>query len=159
MQSFTDYAAAWQVLVGGEITAPADTEVVELPTTTWDRPTLACMAALANWAGHPGWQVVSDEIERFESAAVERSVMMPGAAQALERLAAGSVAVATLMGPTAARASLARHGLAVAEVFGRQDGLAPKPAPDQLLAACRALGVSPAHTLMVLPRFPKVSAP
>ncbi len=144
VQSFTDYGAAWADLSRQGLTAAA-----QLPETGWDAPTLRCMGALAAWSGDERWNTVSRMIEKHESAAVPRSVLMPGVTEALGAVGDRRVSVVTLMGPTAARASLARHGIPIHRVVGRRSDLAPKPAPDQLLAACSELGVGPSEALMV----------
>ena len=144
VQSFTDYARAWADLSRQGLTAGA-----EMPETSWDVPTLRCMGALAAWSGDERWQRVSRMIEKHESRAVHRSVLMPGVAEVLEAVADRPVTVVTLMGPTAARASLDHHDIPIARVVGRRVDLAPKPAPDQLLAACAEMGVEPGAALMV----------
>lgn len=145
VQSSTDYAAALadvERLIGGWDDPPT-------PPTGWDVPTRRAMGVLVALSGDPRWQQVSDVIEAHERAAVSSSTAMPGLAAALQRTAGMPRAVVTLMGPGAAAAALAAHGVDVAVVVGRRSDLAVKPAPDQVLVACRALDVDPVDAVMV----------
>ena len=143
VQSFTDYTGALQdveALIGSWDDRPT-------PPTGWDGPTRRCMGVLVALSGDARWQEVSDVIERHEMAATTRSTAMPG----LERIASLTVplAVVTLLPPEAARAVLHHHGIDISLLVGRRADLAPKPAADQLLAACVELGVDPADAVMV----------
>lgn len=145
VQSTTDYGAALrdvEALIGGWKDPPT-------PPTGWDGPTRRAMGVLVALAGDARWQAVSDLVEAHEVAAVARSTAMPGLAEALAATADVPRAVVTLMGPTAARAALHAHGVAIDVVVGRRWDLAVKPAPDQLVVACRALHVAPGATVMV----------
>lgn len=144
VQSFTDYAAAWRDLQAAGLAATAD-----MPPTNWDRPTLACMAALAALAGTPDWEDASTLVEAREAAAVAVSRRMPGVDAALEAAGDRPTVVVTLMGERAARAALAHHGIAVDHLLGRRPGLQPKPAPDQVRAACALVGVEPSAAVMI----------
>jgi len=79
--------------------------------------------------------------------------LYPGVASGLSALhAAGlKIAVVTNKGGDAARGLLAARQLApwIEAVVGGDGGLARKPHPAPLLAACAQLGVEPAHALMV----------
>ncbi len=73
LQSFTDYAAAWEsvrALLG-------ESSAATVPETDWDRPTQACMSALVAVAGTSIWQEASDAIARHERAAIPESMAMP----------------------------------------------------------------------------------
>ncbi len=143
VQSFTDYTAALkdvEALIGSWDDRPT-------PPTGWDGPTRRCMGVLVALSGDARWQKVSDVIEHHEMAAIARSTAMLG----IERLASLTVplAVVTLLPPGAARAVLHHHGIGISILVGRRADLAPKPAADQLLAACVELGVDPADAVMV----------
>lgn len=81
------------------------------------------------------------------------STVYPGVVAGLQRLADAGLALACLTNkPTAfARPLLVAKGLDgfFAHVFGGDAFARKKPDPLPLLATCRALGVLPAHTLMV----------
>lgn len=143
VQSYTDYAAALadvEAIIGSWQDRPT-------PPTGWDGPTRRCMGVLVSLSGDPRWQRISDVIERHELAAISRSVAMPG----LDRFASLEIpmAVVTLLPPGAARRTLDHHGIDITTLVGRRSDLAPKPAADQLLAACAELGVEPAGAVMV----------
>lgn len=143
VQSYTDYAAALadvESMIGSWEDRPT-------PPTGWDGPTRRCMGVLVALSGDPRWQSVSDVIERHELAAIGRSTAMPGLdlVKSLEL----PMGVVTLLPPGAARATLAHHGIAIDTLVGRRPDLAPKPAADQLLAACAELGVAPGEAVMV----------
>lgn len=143
VQSYTDYTAALadvESLIGSWEDRPT-------PPTGWDGPTRRCMGVLVALSGDPRWQSVSDVIERHELAAIDRSTPMPGldVVKSMEL----PMAVVTLLPPGAARATLDHHGVDVDILVGRRPDLAPKPAADQLLAACAALEVGPGDVVMV----------
>lgn len=145
VQSFTDYRAALadvEAVVSGWTDPPT-------PATGWDGPTRRAMAVLVALSGDPRWQAVSDVIERHELAAVPRSVKMPAVEAALEVVDRDAVAVVTLLPEGAARAALRHHHIDLDVLVPRRSDLRPKPAPDQLLEACRLVGVSPADAIMV----------
>jgi phosphoglycolate phosphatase len=81
------------------------------------------------------------------------STVFPGVVEGLERLAAAGLALACLTNkPTAfARALLAAKGLDrfFSVVFGGDAFARRKPDPLPLIETCRALGSTPARTLMV----------
>jgi phosphoglycolate phosphatase len=146
IQSYTDYAAALEDLTRelGEVAE------VEVPATGWDSPTIRCMQILVALAGRPEWERASDLIERRELAALPSSQAMPGLGELFETLSGGlPVAVVTLLGPNATSQVLEMHGVDVPVTVPRRPDLRPKPAPDQLLEACRRLGVKPGETVMV----------
>ncbi len=145
VQSFTDYDAAARALAERFGPLPS----ASAPGTYWRPGTVAAMEALLAWSGDARWQEASDLVERFELAAVARSVAMPGLPALLNGVGDRPWGVVTLMGPTAARAVLERHGIVAAVVVGRVAELRPKPAPDQLVAALDRLGADPAQAVMV----------
>ncbi len=145
VQSFTDYAAALAEVES----LIARWEDPPTPPTGWDGPTKRAMGVLVALSGDPRWQEISDVIERHELAAVERSAVMPGVADALDLVDGRPVAVVTLLPEGATRAALDRHGIPLRQVVPRRADLRPKPAPDQLLAACDVLGVRPEDATMV----------
>jgi phosphoglycolate phosphatase len=149
VQTYTDYAAALadvESLIGGWADPPT-------PPTGWDGPTRRAMGVLVALTGDERWQEVSDIIESHERRAVERSVIMPGVAEALTATGDNPRAVVTLLPPQTARVALRQHGLGsyldLDLVVGRRSDLAAKPAPDQLLEGCRLLGVEPAEAVMI----------
>lgn len=145
VQSYTDYSVALadvEALIGTWEDPPT-------PATGWDGPTRRCMGILVALSGDDRWQEVSDVIERHEVAAIERSHAMPGLSAALAATERLPRAVVTLLPPNAARAALDRHGISIEHVVGRRSDLRPKPAPDQLLEACRLLGVHRADAIMI----------
>jgi HAD superfamily hydrolase (TIGR01509 family) len=107
------------------------------------------MGILVALSGTPEWTTVSDLIERHERAAVRDSVPMPGLAAMLSASSRLPRAVVTLLPETTARSVLDAHGIRLEVLVGRRSDLAPKPAPDQLLEACRLLGVHHADALMI----------
>lgn len=145
VQSFTDYPAALDAVedVIGEWADPPT------PATGWEAPTRRAMGILVALAGDPRWQTVSDLIEGYERAAVPQSRPMRGVERALAVTADRRRAVVTLLTPTVAAEALARHRLAIEAVVGRSPGEVVKPAPDQLLKACRLLEVAPAEATMI----------
>lgn len=149
LQTFTDYAAALddvRALLG----AWPD---VDVPGTDWDGPTMACMSVLHSLAGDMRWQAVSAAIARHERAAIPRSVAMPTVAESCPSLTGVPVAVVSLVAPDVVPDVLAQHGIRVGHevdvVVGRAAEVPPKPQPDGLWAACRALGVEPHEAVMI----------
>lgn len=145
LQTYTDYGAAWK-----------DTESVigswdDLPTpeTDWDAPTQRCMSILVDLSGDRRWSEVSEAIAAHEMAAVAASHAMPRLEEALELAQGTPRAVVTLVAEAPARAVLARHGVDIPVLVPRRPDLRPKPAADQLLEACRLLGVAPSRTVMI----------
>lgn len=145
LQSYTDYGAALEAVetrVGAWEGAPT-------PATDWDTPTERCMSILFALSGDSRWGEVSDLIADHEMAAVPRSHPMPGLAEALARTRDYPRAVVTLVAERPARAALRRHGADIPLVIPRRADTRPKPAPDQVLAACRLLGVDASDTVMI----------
>jgi phosphoglycolate phosphatase len=146
IQSYTDYAAAL-VDVTREL---GEIPVAEMPATGWDSPTIRCMQILTVLAGEPHWDAASHLIERQEIAALPRARPMPGLGELMEAYPPGfPTAVVTLLGPTATNQVLELHGVSVTAVVPRRPDSRPKPAPDQLLAACGLLKVDPSEAIMV----------
>ena len=147
VQSFTDYGSARREaerLVDGF----GD---IAVPNTDWSADTVAAMSLLVACSGDPRWASVSAAIARHELAAVPGSAPMPGLHEAWARAAGLPRAVVTLVPEEVARAALAWHGVDCAGVvvIGRRADQRPKPSPDGLLAACRALGVTPQRAVMI----------
>lgn len=145
LQGHTDYEAALEdtkKLIN-------DWPDVNTPDTGWDAPARLCMEVLVALSGDPRWEEVSETIERHEIEALSRSTAMPGLANLIQAVDSRPVAVVTLVGPRATLAVLAAHGVPFTTVVPRGAGLRPKPAPDQLLEACRLLGVEPSQATMV----------
>jgi len=150
VQSFTDYATARidaEALVGHVRALDA------VPDTDWSSDTQAAMALLVAYADDPRWPTLSDTIAQHERTAVARSTAMPTLHEAWELSAGLRRAVVTLVPEHVARAALEAHGIDASPeslvVVGRRAGERPKPAPDGLLAACRALDADPASTVML----------
>jgi len=145
VQSFTDYERALADLRErfGELPGAAT------PETYWRPATVRAMAVLVALIGDARWQEASDLIESHEMAAVVSSTAMAGLGSFLEATRNMPKAVVTLMGPSAARATLDRHGIGADGLVGRRADLRPKPAADQLLAGALLLDVEPAACVMV----------
>lgn len=145
VQTYTDYGAALadvEQLISDWVDPPT-------PPTGWDGPTRRAMGVLVALGGDPRWQAVSDVIETYERSAVQRSRAMPGLETALAVTADRPRAVVTLLPPGTASLVLEQYGIDIPVLIGRRPDLAPKPAPDQVLAACRELGVLPGEAVMI----------
>lgn len=146
VQTYTDYQAALEEvteLMGG-------VSEIDVPATNWDSPTRACMQILVALSGHTRWEQVSSVIEGHELAALPEAIPMVGLPTLVQSLPRElPTAVVTLLGPTATDRVLAMHDVPFATRVPRRPDLTPKPAPDQLEAACRLLGVTPGDTVMV----------
>ncbi|MCY4370423.1 MAG: HAD hydrolase-like protein [bacterium] len=145
LQSHTDYGAALrdvESLIGKWEDPPT-------PATDWDTPTRRCMDILVALSGDPRWQQVSDLIAIHESSAVPRSYRMPRLSDALSESDHLPRAVVTLLADGPARAVLQRHRVNVPVLVPRRTDLRPKPAPDQIVEACRLLGVPPSGSVMI----------
>lgn len=144
-QSFTDYCTALADLQAWL----ADLPDVEVPTTGWAKCTTGAMRTLFALAGTPRWQEASDLVERHELLGAERSIAMPHLHEFLDRIAGAPRAIVTLCPERAARRMLEKHGVTADVLVARRADLAPKPAPDQVLAALAALGATPDEALMI----------
>lgn len=145
LQTYTDYGAALEdveSMIGSWDDPPA-------PETDWDAPTQRCMSTLVALSGDPRWSEASEAIAAHEMAAVTASHAMPSLEEALELAHGMPRAVVTLVAEAPARAVLARHGVDIPVLVPRRPDLRPKPAADQLLEACRLLGVPPSRTVMI----------
>jgi len=146
VQTFTDYEAA----VADVERALGPVELVGVPETEWRSATRIAMATLVALAGDPHrWQLASDLIERHEREAVARATAMSGLDRFLRTTQDVPRAIVTLMGPAAMDDVCGAFGIDVATRVGRSADLVPKPAPDQVLRACRLLGVEPDDSLML----------
>lgn len=146
VQTYTDYSAALDEV----LEALGEVPEADVPATGWDSPTRACMQILVGLSGDPRWEEASSLIESHELAALPEATPMPGLGGFLEALPNDlPVAVVTLLGPIATDRVLEMHEVPIATRIGRRPDLTPKPAPDQLLAACRLLGVDPSEATMV----------
>lgn len=145
LQTHTDYRAALADVEGvlGSGSHP------EAPGTESPTPKMRCMEILAALDGDARWADVSAAISRHELAAVARSRPMPGLAAAVEATERLPRAVVTLLTSDTARAALDHHAAPIEVIVGRRPDLRPKPAPDQLLEACRILGVHRADAVMI----------
>lgn len=145
LQSYTDYAAARH-----DVENLIEFRVDEsTPATDWDTPTQQCMSVLVALSGDPRWEEVSGLIAAHEMRAVTRSHPMPRLPEALSASAHLPRAVVTLLAEEPARASLRRHGVDIPVLVPRRADLRPKPAPDQIIEACRLLGADPAEAVMI----------
>ena len=146
LQSFTDYTAANEA-VAAEFGA---VQLDDVPDTDWGSATQTAMATLVSLSDRPDvWRRASDIIESFEIAAIGQAVAMPGLAQFMKTTADIPRALATLMGQGAVDELARRFGVDVAIRIGRRVELRPKPAADQILAACAALDVFPGDAVFV----------
>ncbi|MCY3540239.1 MAG: HAD hydrolase-like protein [bacterium] len=145
LQTYTDYGAALtevQALV--EVGEDADT-----PATDWDTPTRRCMSILVALSGTDRWQEVSDLIAVHELRAIPQSHPMPRLEEAMAISDHLPRAVVTLLAEEPARAALRHHGVSIPVVVPRRADLRPKPAPDQVLEACRLLEIGTSETVMI----------
>lgn len=146
VQTFTDYATALDE-VGRLLREMPETDV---PDTNWDSPTRACMQILVALAGDARWERVSSVIESYELEALSQAQPMPGLAKLVGSLPPGlPTAVVTLLGPNTTNQVLEHHRVPILTRVPRRPDLTPKPAPDQLLEACRLLHVDADETVMV----------
>ncbi len=145
VERHVDYCAALEAIDGlaGPIPASPD------PETAWGPCTRHAVEVLVALSGTPGWGSVSRRIEAFEIAGAERSTPMPGLQAFLTAARDLPIGVVTLLGPNAADAALARHGIQVRCLVARRADLRPKPYPDQVREALRILGASAEDALMV----------
>ena len=146
VQTYTDYSAALEEVVEmlGEVVE------AEVPDTGWDSPTRTCMQILVGLSGDPRWERISSQIEIHELAALRHARPMMGLSVLLEALPDDlPTAVVTLLGPNATECVLEMHDVPIATRIGRRCDLTPKPAPDQILEACRLLDVDPLEAMMV----------
>lgn len=145
LQTYTDYAAALadvEALVGAWGDPPT-------PATDWDTPAQLCMSILVALSGDRRWTEVSDLITAHELRAVPRSHLMPRLGEAMVRSDHLPRGVVTLLSEEPARSALRHHGVDIPVLVPRRADLRPKPAPDQILGACRSLAVAPADTVMI----------
>ena len=145
VQLFTDYDSAWDDVVRLVGEHPVDLGL----DTGWTSATRACMAILGDLPAGELWTAVDRAIAVHEQAAVDRSVTMPGATQFVEVMAGRPTAVVTLLPPDVATAVLARHGMAIDVVVGRDPVVRPKPSGDGLRRALELLGQDAATAVMV----------
>lgn len=146
VQSYTSYEAA----VADVEREMGTIELVGVPDTEWRSATVTAMATLVALTGDPErWQQASDLIEEHEIAAVASARAMKGLRRFLAATSTMPRAIVTLMGQSATRQVCERFQIDVAVQVGRSVELAPKPAPDQVLRACRLLDVVPDEAVMV----------
>jgi phosphoglycolate phosphatase-like HAD superfamily hydrolase len=146
VQSYTDYPAA----VADVERVMGSIELGDLPDTEWASDTKKAMAILVALAPDPArWQQASDLIEVHERVVVSAAQAMPGLDDFLSATANRPRVIVTLMGPGAMDSVCDRFGIDVALRIGRTAGLVPKPAPDQVIAACDLLGMAPAKVVMI----------
>jgi HAD superfamily hydrolase (TIGR01509 family) len=123
---------------------------VPVPPTHWGTCALEAMRLLLALSGRPDlWARASQTIERYELAGARRSRAMGGLGPFLEALGHRPRAVVTLLGPRAAAAVLARHGIRVDHLVARDPRRRIKPHPDQVVEALRLLGAQPWEAVMV----------
>lgn len=146
VQTYTDYPAALEEVVEVLGAIPE----ADVPDTGWDSPTRACMQILVGLSGDPRWDRISSLIESHELAALPQARPMVGLRELLEALPDDlPTAVVTLLGPNATDRVLDMHEVPIATRIGRRHDLTPKPAPDQILEACRLLDADPSEAVMV----------
>jgi len=145
LQTYTEYGEALaEVRALVELGEDSDT-----PATDWDTPTQQCMSILVALSGESRWAEVSDLITVHELRAIPQSHPMPRLEEAMAMSDHLPRAVVTLLSEEPARAALRHHGVSIPVVVPRRADLRPKPAPDQILEACRLLGVEPSETVMI----------
>jgi len=91
---------------------------------------------------------MSQIVEGYELIGAAGSTLMPCAPALLAGTRHLPKAIVTSGSAAAARAVLARLGVPVEAVVGRNPALAMKPAPGQVLEALRLLGVGPGEAIM-----------
>jgi len=145
VQSFTDYAAAWDDVV---VLLGDDHQDLGLETG-WNAATRACMAVLGALPAGERWDAVDRAIAAHELAGAQRSIPMPGAPEFMVRTSDRPRAVVTLLPVDVATAVLDRHGMQVEVVVGRDPLVRPKPAGDGLVRALDLLGADASDAVMV----------
>ena len=145
LQSFTDYDAAWADV---RPLVPPDLQPAG-PSTTWLSATRACMGVLAALPAGVLWHEVSGLVAKHERAAIALATPMPGVHEFLAALEGTPLAVVTLLPVDVARDVLARNGIDIPVIVGRDPDIRPKPAGDGLLMALARLGIEPAAAVMV----------
>lgn len=145
LQSFTDYAAALRDLTA----LVGDGVGVAVPDADWDAPTLSTMAILVALAGDDRWETASRAVSVHEHAAIPRSVAMPGLDRLDDALGEMPRAVVTLLPEDVARAVLARHGVHIDVIVGRDPLIPAKPSGAGLIAAAERLGVPVSACVMI----------
>jgi len=93
---------------------------------------------------------IAEILERHEAEAAACCAPADGVREVLDWLRTHRIgsAIITRNSRRSAETVMRRLGLPVEAVVAREDA-APKPSPEPVLRACRALGVSPAEALMV----------
>ncbi len=145
LQSFTDYDSAWADV---EALVP-QAALRAVPETGWSSATRACMGLLTSLGEGELWTTVNSVVSFFERAAIAYSTPMPGAGEFVRALADRPCAVVTLLPEDVAREVLARHGIVIPVVIGRDPRIRPKPSGEGLLRALELLGSSPEGAVMV----------
>ena len=134
LQSFTDYDAAWADV---EALVP-QAALRAVPETGWSSATRACMGLLTSLGEGELWTTVNSVVSFFERAAIAYSTPMPGAGEFVRALADRPCAVVTLLPEDVAREVLARHGIVIPVVIGRDPRIRPKPSGSESRPLLRA---------------------
>lgn len=145
VQAHTDYDAAWSDVVPLLGDGPVDLGL----DTAWTTATRACMAILGDLPPGDLWTAVDRAIAAHEYAGAESSVQMPGGRLFVDALAGRPTAIVTLLPVDVATAVLARHGMAIDVVVGRDPYVRPKPSGDGLRHALELLGADAEGAVMV----------
>ncbi len=145
LQSYTDYDAAWEAIAP---LVPKDLIPEELQTG-WSSATRACMGVLSSMPDGDLWWSISDRIASFETAAISRSVAMPGAYAFAHNLRDSPRAVVTLLPVDVAHDVLVQHGIDIPIVIGRDPRIRPKPSGDGLSHALELLEVPASDAVMI----------
>lgn len=110
------------------------------------RPILEALAQMSPAAR----RAAEDVLNTFEEEAARTSTLNPGCREVLALLDAGGIrtALITRNSRSSVTTVLAAHGLQISVLISRDDA-PPKPDPEPLFRACRALEVPPGQAWMV----------
>jgi HAD superfamily hydrolase (TIGR01549 family) len=109
---------------------------------------LRVIAVLVAEADPDRWAAMSASVEAYELVGATRATLMPYGERLLQAARHLPKGIVTSGTAATVQAALARLGISVGTVVGRERGVGMKPAPDQVLAALQRLGVAPGEALM-----------
>jgi len=124
----------------------------DVPETYWGLCASKAMEILVALSGdEKTWSSVSTMIERYEIIGAKNSTPMPGLntfLQMVEELFRNK-AIITLLAEQATNIVLTKHSIKVDVVVARRKDLRPKPFPDQVNYALKALDARPDNAVML----------
>ena len=145
---YVDYCKALKYVkqfLGREVEA-------DVPATYWGLCASKAMEILVALSGDDAtWSRASDIIEKYELEGARNSTPMPGLKSFLYGVEAmfSKKAIVTLLARESTNLVLKKHSISVDVVVTRDRGLRPKPYPDQVVHALKALGSRPEDAVMV----------